>query len=103
MCQTNKNLLDAEVCLNSLNSNNKYYLFNDEIIVCNEKQNIIKTIPPPSNYKGAFAKHMLPSFHIMYYRNNYLAVVVGNRWNEEFLFELDENKLELSEDFHPYR
>ncbi|MBR1374935.1 MAG: hypothetical protein IJ566_02495 [Cardiobacteriaceae bacterium] len=103
MYNATKNLIDAEICLNSINSNNKYYLFNDEIIVCDKKQNIIKILHPPSDYKGPFAKHMLPSFHIMYYRKNCLAVVVGNRWNEEFLFELDENKLELSKDFHPYR
>ena len=100
MCNTNKNLAEAKEHLEAKKTKNHYYLFDDELIVCNEYGEIIKIIHPPSDYDGPFAKHMLVKFYTMYYSEDYLLVVVNNRWNADFWFKLYDDKLELSEDYH---
>ncbi|MBP3195215.1 MAG: hypothetical protein J6M05_06075 [Cardiobacteriaceae bacterium] len=84
--------------LDAKNTNNKYYLFPDKLLIGNSNGKIIKTIYPPSDSK-AFARHMLVKFEQMYYENEYLAIVVSTRlW--QCWFKLLEDKLELSEDYH---
>ena len=98
MAENEYDLSSAIKSLNALNTANKYYLFSDKLIVCNNNDEIIKIIYPPSNNKS-FAKHMLVEFGDIYYRQDYVAVIVNTRlWDCWFKFL--EDKLELSEDYH---
>ena len=84
--------------INAQSSSNKYYLFSDKLIVRNKNDEILKVIYPPSDDK-TFAKHMLVSFHDIYYENDYLIVVVSTRWNC-WWFKFYDDTLELSKEYN---
>ena len=95
---TENDLSNAIKILDAKNTNNKYFLFPDKLLVRSSNGKIIKTIYPPNDSK-TFPKHMLVKFEQMYYENDYLVIVVTTRlW--QCWFKLLEDKLELSEDYH---
>ena len=99
----NKDLATAKQHEEARNTENHYYLFDDELVICNKNKEIVKTISvPTSDYNGPFAKQMLPHFYQMYYEKDYLRIVVSTRW-EDYWFKLYDDELELSKNFHPWR
>ena len=101
MSESRYELSPAIKSLNALHTTNKYYLFADKLIVCDKNDETIKIIYPPSDNKS-FAKHMLVKFGDIYYRQDYVVVIVSTRlW--DCWFKLLEDKLELSEEYHEWR
>ena len=98
MSKDHYDLSTAKQILDAKNTSNKYYLFTDKLIICNQDNQIIKIIYPPSDAK-TFAKHMLVKFSHIYYELDYLAIIVTTRL-DDWWFKINEDRLELSKEYH---